>query len=241
MIFVPAKMPDKDAGIPRVFLHRHGETEWTKNGRYTGITELALTEQGQKQVLASGKLLVGRGKLIDPSKLAHIFVSPRNRAKQTFELAFTEEDRNALIEKGKVTETTKLTEWDYGIYEGLVTREIRALRKEHGLDQERSWDIWRDGCEGGETAQEVTERLDRLIDTIHSLQAGNMNGENPCDVVLVAHGHLLRAFVKRWLKYPMEFPLSMMLEPGAIGVLSYQHHDINEPAVLVGVGFPFEG
>ena len=65
----------------------------------------------------------------------------------------------------------------------------------------------------------MTERLDRLIDTIHSLQAGNMNGENPCDVVLVAHGHLLRAFVKRWLKYPMEFPLSMMLEPGAIGVL----------------------
>ena len=95
-------------------------------------------------------MLVGRGKLIDSSKLAHVFVSPRNRAKQTFELAFSEEDRNALIEKGKVTETTKLAEWDYGIYEGLVTKEIRALRKKHRLDQERPWDIWRDGCEGGE-------------------------------------------------------------------------------------------
>lgn len=65
-----------------------------------------------------------------------------------------------------------------------------------------------------------------------------MNGEKSCDIVLVAHGHLLRAFVKRWLGYPMEFPLAMMLEPGGVGVLSYQHHNVEEPAVLVGIGFP---
>jgi broad specificity phosphatase PhoE len=71
------------------------------------------------------------------------------------------------------------------------------------------------------TAQQVTARLDSLIEEIHAFQAPNMHGEKACDVVLVAHGHLLRAFVKRWLKYPMEFPLSMMLEPGGIGVLRY--------------------
>lgn len=143
-------MPDKDAGTPRVFLFRHGETEWTKNGRYTGTTELSLTAEGEKQVTGSGRMLVGPGKLVDPSKLAHVFTSPRRRAKQTFELAFDEEDRSALEAKGKVSEAAGLAEWDYGLYEGLVTKEIRALRKQHGLDNETEWDIWRDGCEDGE-------------------------------------------------------------------------------------------
>jgi len=230
-------MPDKDAGTPRVFLYRHGETEWTINGRYTGTTELELTPHGEAQVLASGAMIVGPGKLVDPKKLAHIFVSPRKRARKTFELAFGEKGKQ-LEQEGKVSETQRLAEWDYGLYEGLVTKEIKEGRKERGLDKERSWDIWRDGCEGGESAQQVTDRLDDLIAEIHGFQAANMHGEKACDVVLVAHGHLLRAFTKRWLKYPMEFPLSMMLEPGAVGVLSYQHHNIKEPAFLIGVGFP---
>ncbi|KAJ9635521.1 hypothetical protein H2199_008524 [Coniosporium tulheliwenetii] len=225
-------MPDKDAGTPRVFLFRHGITEWTINGRYTGTTELSLTEAGEKQVIGSGRIIVGPGKLIDPTKLAHVFVSPRVRAKQTFELAFEEGDRKELEKEGKVSETQGLAEWNYGLYEGLVTKEIRALRKEHGLDGEREWDIWRDGCEGGESPEQVTARLDALISEIHEIQGPNMHGEKACDVVLVAHGHILRAFVKRWLKYPMEFPLSMMLEPGGVGVLSYQHHNVEEPAIL---------
>lgn len=143
-------MSDKDAGTPRVFLFRHGITEWTINGRYTGKTELYLTEKGKQQVIGTGRMIVGAGKLIDPSKLARVFVSPRVRAKQTFELAFSENDRYDLDGEGKLTETEGLAEWDYGAYEGFVTREIRALRKEHRLDGEREWDIWRDGCEDGE-------------------------------------------------------------------------------------------
>ncbi|KAI9738376.1 MAG: hypothetical protein M1834_008879 [Cirrosporium novae-zelandiae] len=212
-------MSDKDASTPRVFLARHGETEWTINGRYTGITELPLTPNGAQQVLGTGKVVVGPSKLIDPSKLAHIFISPRRRAQETFLLLFGDESQKALSSEGKVTTTEKLAEWDYGLYEGKMTREIRAMRKEHGLDAERPWDIWRDGCEEGESAAEVTARLDSLIEEIHAFQAANMHGERSCDVVLVAHGHLLRAFVKRWLKYPMEFPLSMMLPPGGIGML----------------------
>lgn len=67
--------------------------------------------------------------------------------------------------------------------------------------------------------QELTDRIDSLITEIREMQKDSMHGEKAADVLLFAHGHLLRAFVKRWLRYPMEFPLSLMLEPGAVGVL----------------------
>lgn len=122
-----------------------GETEWSKSGRFTGITELELTENGTKQVLGTGKILIGTGKLIDPTKLAHIFISPRRRAQKTYELLFNDIGKNI-----KVNTTNELAEWDYGNYEGLLTQEIRDRRKSQGLDQESPWDIWRDGCESGE-------------------------------------------------------------------------------------------
>lgn len=143
-------MADRKASTPRVFLYRHGETEWTRNGRFTGTTDLALTENGVRQVISSGKLVVGHGKLIDPSRIARVYISPRRRAMQTFEVAFGADHRKLLEDGSKVTTTDKLAEWDYGAYEGLSTKEIRALRKEHGLDRDGEWNIWRDGCEEGE-------------------------------------------------------------------------------------------
>ena len=103
-----------------------------------------------KQVLGTGKILVGPGKLIDPAKLAHVFVSPRKRAQVTLDLLFEGAGKDGLIKEHKVTTTEELAEWDYGKYEGLLTKEIRARREGQGLDQERPWDIWRDGCEDGE-------------------------------------------------------------------------------------------
>ena len=142
-------MSDQNAGAPRVYLARHGETEWTINGRYTGTTELDLTNNGVEQVVASGRILVGSGKLIDPARLVRIFISPRKRALATFRLLFEGEGRNFCV--NEIAQTTdQLAELDYGDYEGLVTTEIRQRRKERGLDKERPWDIWRDGCEGGE-------------------------------------------------------------------------------------------
>ena len=142
-------MSDQNAGTPRVYLARHGETEWTVTGQYTGVTDLDLTENGIRQVATSGQMLVGSGKLIDPSRLARIFISPLKRAQTTFRLLFEGEDQSLSVEE--IAETTdELTELNYGDYEGLVTKEIRQRRKEGGLDQERPWDIWRDGCEGGE-------------------------------------------------------------------------------------------
>lgn len=144
------------------------------------------------------------GKLIDPEKLAHVFISPRKRAQTTFDLLFDNVGKEALSKMGKVSTTEELAEWDYGKYEGLLTKEIRKRRTEQGLDEEKPWDIWRDGCEDGESvpplyarfiaraeignrsAQQVTDRLDGLIKKIYDIQGPYMHGEKPADVVLVS-------------------------------------------------------
>lgn len=105
------------------------------------------------------------------------------------------------------------------------------------MDKQSPWDIWRDGCEGGERPKDVERRLDNLIASIKAIHKSVLEKGSSGDVVVVAHGHILRAFVKRWLNYPLEFPLSMMLEPGGVGGLSYQHGSIEEPAILVGMSF----
>ncbi|KAK6352274.1 hypothetical protein TWF730_009104 [Orbilia blumenaviensis] len=237
-------MSDLDASTPRIFLARHGETEWTKNGRYTGTTDLELTHHGIKQVKGTAIQLVGPGKLIDPGRIAHIWVSPRKRALQTFSLLFNNSSSSigdgTTIAKTKVTITEDIAEWDYGDYEGLLVGEIRAGRKKRGLDSETAWNIWRDGCEGGESAEQVTERLDRLISEIREIQEPYMNGGNAVDVVLVAHGLILRAFAKRWLNYPIDSPLPLMFSPGAIGILSYKNHDIDEPGFYLGMALPLQ-
>lgn len=243
-------MPDKDAGTPRVFLVRHGksnscenrlphadfpqgETEWTISGRYTGRSDIPLTANGEAQVSSSAQKVVGPRKIIDPSRIAHVFISPRTRAQRTYELLFDSISQKQL--EGKSETTEDIREWEYGAYEGLLTAQIRGARKEKGLDKERPWNIWVDGCEEGESAAEVSERLDRIIRKIREIQGPYMHGEKGVDVVLIAHGHILRAFAKRWIRFPLATALPMMLEPGAVGVLSYEHHKVDEPAFLLGV------
>jgi len=226
-------MPDKDAGTPRVFLVRHGETEWTISGRYTGRSDIPLTANGESQVSSSASKVVGPGKIIDPSRIAHLFISPRTRARHTYELLFDGASQKELERKPEITEDIR--EWEYGAYEGLLTAQIRAARKERGLDTERPWNIWVDGCEDGESAAEVSSRLDRIIAQIKEIQGPYMHGEKGVDVVLIAHGHILRAFAKRWIGFELAMRLPMMLEPGAVGVLSYEHHKVDEPAFLLGV------
>jgi len=165
-----------------------------------------------------------------------VWVSPRKRAQQTFRLLFS--NGGSEVADDKVILTEDIAEWDYGDYEGLVVDQIVRRRKAKGLDQDRKYNIWRDGCEGGESPQQVAERLDRLIAQIKEIQAPHMDGRKPVDVVLIAHGLILRCFVKRWLKYPLDDPLPMMLSPGAIGMLSYKNHDIDEPGFFIGMALP---
>jgi len=163
---------------PRVFIIRHGETEWSLNGRHTGTSDIPLTANGEKRIRATGRALVGADRLIVPKNLAHVYVSPRKRAQRTLELlglgckpgiipwqqhgelaeankgdkpdgtkvggvqAGQAEGTNALVE---VTEAVR--EWDYGDYEGVTSKEIAEERKKEGMP---TWDIWRDGCPGGE-------------------------------------------------------------------------------------------
>ncbi|KAI4134109.1 MAG: hypothetical protein LQ341_006083 [Variospora aurantia] len=145
---------------PRVFIVRHGETEWSLNGRHTGTTELPLTATGEKRIKATGQALVGEDRLIVPSQLAHIYVSPRKRAQRTFELLDLgcreklpwqeqpqSENEQHVRTDAKVQVTDDIREWDYGDYEGLTSATIREQRNQSG---EGPWDIWRDGCPGGE-------------------------------------------------------------------------------------------
>ncbi|KAK1809211.1 hypothetical protein LTR12_016426 [Friedmanniomyces endolithicus] len=140
-------MSDQNALTPRVLIVRHGETEWSKSGRSTSFTEVDLTAAGAAQVSSAAAVLVGSGKLIDPCKVAHVFVSPRKRAETTLDLLLPP---SSDISKEKITFTEDITEWNYGDYEGKTSEEIRRLREDKGWDKEQEWTVWSDGCEGGE-------------------------------------------------------------------------------------------
>ncbi|KAI1392189.1 phosphoglycerate mutase-like protein [Hypoxylon trugodes] len=239
---------------PRVFLVRHGETEWSLSGKHTGVTDIPLTPNGEKRVKATGRALVGEDRLIVPKQLAHIYVSPRKRAQRTFELLnFDVEDSLPWKLHGeklpgagqvcgaRVEVTQDIREWDYGDYEGITSPEIREIRSKQGLTER--WDIWRDGCVGGESPDDVTERVDRIIKEIrdkwHSPVIGKPKSGNPPpgDVLVVAHGHILRAFALRWAGKTLQDGPAFLLEAGGVGTLSYEHHNIEEPAILLGGAF----
>ncbi|KAK8099411.1 Phosphoglycerate mutase [Apiospora kogelbergensis] len=239
---------------PRVFLVRHGETEWSLDGRHTGTSDIPLTAAGERRVRSTGKALVGEDRLIVPRQLAHIYVSPRTRAQRTFELLnlgikdpLPWEAHGAKPDKiegnaceARVEVTQDIREWDYGDYEGVTSAQIRDRREKEGLG--RNWDIWADGCPGGEGPGEVTARVDRLIQEIrdkwHAPVIGKPKSEVQCgDVLIVAHGHILRAFAMRWARKTLQDGPAFLLEAGGIGTLAYEHHSLEEPAILLGGAF----
>lgn len=219
-----------------------GETEWSRNGRYTGVTDLPLLPDGEARVQQTASVVFGSGRLIDPKRIGKVFCSPRVRAKRTLELLLEQvTDSEAQTQLKSQTETTDdIAEWGYGDYEGLYTQEIRDLRKSRGLDKDQAWDIWRDGTEGpgSEMPQQVAARLDRVISEITKLQGDALEKKQRVDVVVVAHGHILRAFVRRWLRLSLDTKLELMLEPGGVCGLGYAHGSIDDRAVLVGMSFP---
>ena len=160
----------------------------------------------------------------------HSYVSPRHRAQRTLELlhvgcrdhypwhSFTHPALSSLETDvrtdAKVQVTEDIREWDYGDYEGLTSAQIRAQRKEDGIEG-GAWDIWRDGCPGGESPQDVMKRLDRLIEDLRlrwhrPIFEGKEKGAG--DVLVVAHGHILRAFAMRWIGRELTEGVSLLLE-----------------------------
>ncbi|KAK9479468.1 histidine phosphatase superfamily [Lipomyces japonicus] len=226
---------------PRVFIARHGETEWSLSGQHTSFTDLPLTPDGEKRVLATGHALVGPDRLIDPAHLLHVYVSPRLRAQRTLELLLNEQKDH--VPASCVTTEDRIQEWNYGDYEGLKTAQIRKLRRDRGLDSvdpaspdAKVWNIWSDGCENGDQPVDITARLDEFINEIKEFQREHQH-EDRRDVLVVAHGHILRSFAMRWVKRSIYENPALLLEAGAIGVLSYEHNNIDEPAILLGGAF----
>lgn len=225
------------APTPRVIFVRHGQTEWSKSGQYTSVTDLDLTPFGVTQMRNTGKNLIGNtsSQLVKPHNLKAIFTSPRTRAQHTAKLLLENCSTKDIVPI-KVSED--LREWEYGDYEGLLTSEIIALRKLRGHEKNGEvWNIWEYGCENGETYVEVTARVDNAIAEIRKLHKEAMDKNEACDVMVVAHGHILRCFAARWVQRPINVNPQFIMDAGGVGVLSYLHHSIDEPALCLAGAF----
>ncbi|HEY3009109.1 MAG TPA: histidine phosphatase family protein [Micromonosporaceae bacterium] len=170
---------------------RHCQTEWSASGRHTSYTDLELTDDGERQARELGTRLAGR-------TFAAVLSSPRKRALRTAELAgLTVSDVDDDV-----------VEWDYGDYEGLTTKQIRARRPD--------WSLWTDGCPGGESPEQVGARLDRVLERARALLAGG-------DVALVAHGHCLRVAGARWIGLRPAGGGLFRLDTGTLSELGEEH------------------
>jgi len=170
-----------------IFLIRHGETEWSRSGQHTSRTDLPLTDEGQRRARAVGALLAGK-------KFALVLSSPMRRAIDTCRLAGFEPQ----IE-------TNLHEWDYGSYEGLTTEQIHETAP--------NWTIWTGTPPGGESAEQVASRADRVIDRC-------LDSAGP--VALFGHGHMLRVIGARWLGLTPDSGRLLALSTGSVSVLGWE-------------------
>jgi probable phosphoglycerate mutase len=189
--------PLSDAQNPplQLFIIRHGETEWALTGQHTGVSEIPLTAHGEDEARALAPTFC-------ELTFTRVLVSPRQRARRTCELAGL----------GAAAETEpNLAEWGYGDYEGLTPAEI---------DQRRpGWEVFRDGCPGGESPEQASERTDRLLQSLRGL-----NG----NVALFTHGHFGRALAVRWIDLPIATGGRFGLRTASIGILGYDpaHPDV---------------
>jgi broad specificity phosphatase PhoE len=183
--------------LPIVYLARHGETAWTISGQRTGLTDLPLTDRGERNARRLQERLRG-------ISFAKVFTSPLRRASRTCELAGF----------GAVAEIDRdLLEWNYGEYEGRKTVDIHKERPD--------WQLFRDGCPGGESPNDVGARADRAIKRLREIY-GN--------VLLFSSGHFLRVFAARWLDFERGVGRFFLLSTASLSSLSYEHN-LSQPAV----------
>ena len=176
---------ERDAEL---WLVRHGETEWSRDGRHTSTTELDLTDKGVEVACTLKERLAG-------TSFDLVLTSPRHRARRTAELAgFADAEVD-----------DDLVEWDYGDYEGITTAEIRETVP--------GWTVWTHPTPGGETAEQVTARLDRVVARIQSAGAR---------VLVFGHGHSLRALTARWIEQPVDEGRFFQLDTATVSTLGYE-------------------
>jgi probable phosphoglycerate mutase len=173
---------------PELWLVRHGETEWSRDGKHTSTTDLDLTENGVEVARTLGDRLEG-------TTFDLVLTSPMGRARRTAELAGF---GDAHVEED-------LVEWAYGDYEGITTAEIRETVPD--------WTVWTHPTPGGETAEQVTKRLDRVMAKVRA---------NGGKVLVFGHGHSLRALTARWIEQPVEEGRFFKLDTATLSTLGYE-------------------
>lgn len=183
--------------LPLIHLVRHGATAWALSGQHTGRTDIPLTEQGEQAARKLGDRLRG-------GTYAYVFTSPLQRARRTCELA-------GYGEKAEVD--PDLVEWDYGAFEGLTTAEIRRQRP--------GWELFRDGCPGGESSADVAARADRVIARLRAA-GGN--------ALVFSSGHILRVLAARWCGADPALGRNLYLGTAAVCTLGYDHGP-DEPVI----------
>jgi broad specificity phosphatase PhoE len=179
----------------RLILVRHGETEWSRSGQHTGRSDIPLTERGEDE---ARNLSVS----LRDARFSHVLTSPRQRARRTCELAGL--GSSAVVEPD-------LAEWNYGDYEGKRSADIRKMRPD--------WNIFRDGCPGGEATMQVSDRADRLIQRLSGVDG---------DIALFFHGQFGCVVAARWIGRPVVEAQHFAFGPAAIGILGHSpsHPDI---------------
>jgi broad specificity phosphatase PhoE len=184
--------------LPVAYLARHGDTAWTLSGQHTGLTDLPLTPNGEQNARRLGERLKGL-------TFAKVFTSPLQRAARTCELAGF----------GAVAEADPdLVEWDYGQYEGLRSAEI--------LKERPDWQLFRDGCPGGESPTQVGARADRVIERVRAVE-GN--------VLLFSSGHFIRVLAARWLALgPGSAGKYFLLGTASLSAVGYEHK-LSQPVI----------
>ncbi len=190
-------MTDSDQHLPRVYLVRHGETAWSLSRQFTGRADIPLTARGEQAARELGAFLRGQN-------FAQVWVSPLQRARQTADLA-------GVGDRAQVD--ADLIEWDYGEYEGRRTAEVEAERP--------GWNLFDDGCPGGESIQDIDARAGRVVGRIRALAQ---------DVLIVAHRDVLRLIIARWLGLSPRDARTFYLDTSSISILGY-HPGTDNPVI----------
>jgi probable phosphoglycerate mutase len=183
--------------LPTIYLARHGETAWSLSGQHTGRTDLPLTDRGERNARSLSDRLAGLS-------FARVLCSPLQRARRTCELAGFGDACQVEAD---------LMEWDYGDYEGKTSPQIHSERP--------TWNLFRDGCPGGEMPAQVGMRADRVVEKVRALE-GN--------VLLFSSGHFLRVLAARWLGVDPSGGRYFLLGTASLSALSYEHSK-SEPAI----------
>jgi probable phosphoglycerate mutase len=186
------------SSLPRIYLIRHGETAWSLSGRHTGESDVPLTAKGEEEARELRKRLPDEAFRL-------VLTSPRQRARRTCELAGL----------GAAAEVApELREWNYGDYEGKTTAEIDRASP--------GWNLFRDGCPGGESPEQIGKRADALILRLRPLEGA---------VALFSHGHFLRVLAARWVGLPADGARYFLLGTASLSLLGHEHNRADAPTI----------